>query len=86
VHEELWEPWEEPQPTQHPQILALAGAAPRPRDINIVVSKLAELLHAHDHEGLVEYLKKLAPNITSQLTPMALQYEPEMITVQESRP
>ena len=86
VHEELWELWEQPQPTQHTQILALVGAAPRSRDINMIVSKLGELLNAHDHEGLVEYLKELAPNMTLQLTPMPLQYEPGIITVQESRP
>jgi FlaA1/EpsC-like NDP-sugar epimerase len=63
VHEELWEPWERPKSTQHPQILVLAGKAPRPLDIRGTVDKLTEFLELHDHEGLVTYLKELAPNM-----------------------
>jgi FlaA1/EpsC-like NDP-sugar epimerase len=81
VHEELWEPRERPQPTQHPQILALAGATPLSRDIHSTVRDLAELLETHDHEGLVKYLKKLTPAMPSQM--MLVREELAIATVRE---
>ena len=32
IHEELWEPWEQPQPTENPHILKLTGLSPFPLD------------------------------------------------------
>jgi FlaA1/EpsC-like NDP-sugar epimerase len=66
VSEELWEPWERPQPTQHPRILALAGAAKRSPAILQQIDQLERLLTRGDNDGLLACLHMLFPEFAIQ--------------------
>jgi len=71
VHEELWESWEQPKPTAHPQIFALAGTDPLPIDMLSVVGELRNLVEVHDREGLLTYIGELVPGFAVERMPLS---------------
>lgn len=63
IHEELWEDWERPQPTLHPQIFQLKGTDPLSIDILKSVPQFEEYLTAHNQPGLLQYIAQLLPHV-----------------------
>jgi FlaA1/EpsC-like NDP-sugar epimerase len=87
IHEELWETWEKPRPTGHPQIFALEGSDPFPIHICSAIDKLAELVDAHDHDGVLALIDELAPEFAAERTskaPISIPIRREM-ALQEGR-
>jgi FlaA1/EpsC-like NDP-sugar epimerase len=71
VSEELWEGWEAPQATENPQMFRLKGSNPLSIDIFAAVQRFHELLAAHDHAGLLEYINELVPSFLLQRSSMS---------------
>ena len=72
VNEELWEDWENPQPTRNPQIYRLDGRSPFSIDIIAAAEKFQELLADRDQEGLIEYINELVPSFSLQRAGVSL--------------
>lgn len=71
IHEELWEPWEQPQPTENPHILKLTGLSPFPLDAATVAGRLEQLVSAYDRPGLLECIAEFAPDFAQERAPFS---------------
>ena len=71
IHEELWEPWEQPQPTENPHILKLTGFSPFPLDAANAAGRLEQLVSAYDRPGLLECIAELAPDFAQERAPFS---------------
>jgi FlaA1/EpsC-like NDP-sugar epimerase len=65
VAEELWEPWENAQPTQHSRILALCSAEISSTGIVKQIDELEELLARGDHGRVLAYLHRFSPQFAA---------------------
>ncbi len=65
VEEELWEPWETPQPTQHNRILALSASRAATGDIVGQIDVLEALVRKADYVGLLACLHHLFPDFAA---------------------
>jgi FlaA1/EpsC-like NDP-sugar epimerase len=61
LHEELWEDWEDPRPTELGQILVISQTSKPPFSVLQEADKLEELLASADSEQLEERLAELVP-------------------------
>lgn len=62
IHEELWENWERPKPTEHKQILVNRNPDPLSFDILTKIGQLDDFVERDDRDGMVEFLKELVPS------------------------
>jgi FlaA1/EpsC-like NDP-sugar epimerase len=69
VHEELWESWERPHPTENPLLFVLKGTNPAPIDIVGVIQMFDGFLKTGDHDGLLHYIDYLMPNFAQGQIP-----------------
>ncbi len=68
-HEELWESWERPQPTENPLLFVLKGKNPAPIEILKAVQDFENYLTRRDYEGLIEYIDELVPSFAQVRIP-----------------
>ena len=69
VHEELWEHWERPKPTENPLLFELEGCNPAPLDIVSVMRGFEKYLSVHDYEGLLSFIDQLVPGFATARIP-----------------
>jgi FlaA1/EpsC-like NDP-sugar epimerase len=69
ITEELWEPWEKPEPTAHSRILALSGATILPGEILPLIEELERLLVRVDYDGVLACLHRAFPEFAAQHGP-----------------
>src|SRR6185369_12055090 len=70
-HEELWESWEQPRPTGHPQIFALSGSDPLDLDAIAMVEELKRLAQVNDRNGVLAYVGELVPEFGAEQLPLS---------------
>ncbi len=68
--EELWESWEQPQATGHPQIFALTGTDPAEMDALSMMQELQRLIRENDRQGVLAYVRAIAPEFSFQQVPV----------------
>jgi FlaA1/EpsC-like NDP-sugar epimerase len=66
VHEELWEPWETPQPTKNAHIRVISGVNPVTVDMFTVVEKLQEMVDGHEYDDLTTYIAEIIPTFAAE--------------------
>lgn len=65
VHEELWEEWERPRPTEHKQILIIRDPNPLSSDMLEKIQQLEDYVTRDDRAGMLEYLHSLVPSFAA---------------------
>ena len=65
VEEELWEPWETPQPTRHDRILALSGGRAVAGGVLGQIEVLETLVMKADYAGVLACLHQLFPEFAA---------------------
>ena len=65
IHEELWEEWERPRPTQHEQILVIGDSNPLSFEIVEKIQQLEDYVIRDDRAGMLEYLHRLVPSFAA---------------------
>lgn len=74
-HEDLWDEWETPHPTDQPRLLSLRGTNPHPIDIQAAVAQFEKFLACRDHRGLLAYIDRLLPAFAENRRPAQTQRE-----------
>jgi len=84
--EELWESWEQPQPTVSDRMLSIRTPDPRARGVLTRISRMEDLLKRGEHERLVEYLHQSYPEFaTSRVLAAAVMPTPQPLGSSSAR-
>lgn len=70
IREELWEPWEDPRPTENPHLSSILSTAPQ-IDILGAARRCEELIADRRQSELLEYIDEIMPSFADNHSPLA---------------